>query len=217
MISVDSLRKTYGEHLAVDGISFQAAKGEIFGLLGPNGAGKTTTISIISGLLEATSGSVLVDGRPMSPTASGVKKMMGVVPQDIALYEDLTARENLAFWGGLYDLGGAHWGGYAEYIRVPVGWVVPLPAGLSLQESMILGTAGFTAAQSVQALIHHGVEPTSGPVVVTGAPATRRSGPAWSSRDRFPKPRAKILRSSFFRVPVARTFMWRWRTPDSSR
>ena len=68
-----------------------------------------------------------------------------------------------------YDLGGAHWGGYAEYIRVPVGWLVPLPAGLSLEESMILGTAGFTAAQSVQALIHHAVGPQSGPVVVTGA------------------------------------------------
>ena len=68
-----------------------------------------------------------------------------------------------------YDLGGAHWGGYAEYIRVPVGWLVPLPAGLSLEESMILGTAGFTAAQSVQALIHHAVGPQSGPVVITGA------------------------------------------------
>jgi putative YhdH/YhfP family quinone oxidoreductase len=68
-----------------------------------------------------------------------------------------------------YDLGAAHWGGYAEYIRVPAGWVVPLPAGLTLEESMILGTAGFTAAQSVQALILHAVEPSSGPVVVTGA------------------------------------------------
>ncbi|MCZ6649729.1 MAG: ABC transporter ATP-binding protein [Acidobacteria bacterium] len=107
MIRVDDLKKTYGQHVAVDGISFQAAKGEIFGLLGPNGAGKTTTISIISGLLEATSGTVTVDGRTMSPTASSVKKVMGVVPQETALYEELTARENLRFWGGLYDMSGS--------------------------------------------------------------------------------------------------------------
>ena len=120
MIRVDNLRKTYGEHLAVDDITFQASEGEIFGLLGPNGAGKTTTISIIAGLLEATAGSVMVDGRPMSPTASGVKKVMGVVPQDIALYEDLSARENLAFWGGLYDLRGAH---LKERVDVVLEWI----------------------------------------------------------------------------------------------
>ncbi|MCZ6745841.1 MAG: ATP-binding cassette domain-containing protein, partial [Acidobacteria bacterium] len=91
MIRVDDLKKTYGQHVAVDGISFQAAKGEIFGLLGPNGAGKTTTISIISGLLEATSGTVTVDGRTMSPPARSVTKEMGVVPQETALYEELTA------------------------------------------------------------------------------------------------------------------------------
>ena len=107
MIRVDDLKKTYGQHVAVDGISFQAAEGEIFGLLGPNGAGKTTTISIIAGLLEATSGTVTVDGRTMSPTASSVKKVMGVVPQETALYEELTARENLRFWGGLYDMSGS--------------------------------------------------------------------------------------------------------------
>ena len=107
LIRVDDLKKTYGQNVAVDGISFQAAKGEIFGLLGPNGAGKTTTISIISGLLEATTGTVMVDGRAMSPTASGVKKSMGVVPQEIALYEELSARENLRFWGGLYDMSGS--------------------------------------------------------------------------------------------------------------
>ncbi|TDI46610.1 MAG: ABC transporter ATP-binding protein, partial [Acidobacteria bacterium] len=69
--------------------------------------GKTTTISIISGLLEATSGTVMVNGQAMSPTASTVKKSMGVVPQETALYEELTARENLRFWGGLYDMSGA--------------------------------------------------------------------------------------------------------------
>lgn len=107
LIRVDDLKKSYGQNVAVDGISFQAGKGEIFGLLGPNGAGKTTTISIISGLLEATSGTVTVDGQVMSPTASTVKKSMGVVPQETALYEELTARENLRFWGGLYDMSGS--------------------------------------------------------------------------------------------------------------
>ena len=107
MIRVDDLRKNYGQNKAVDGISFHAGTGEIFGLLGPNGAGKTTTISIISGLLEATSGTVMVNGQAMSPTASTVKKSMGVVPQETALYEELTARENLRFWGGLYDMSGS--------------------------------------------------------------------------------------------------------------
>lgn len=68
-----------------------------------------------------------------------------------------------------YELGAGHWGGWAEYIRVPVGWVVPLPAGVTLKESMILGTAGFTAAQCVQAIQLHGIEPDAGEVVVTGA------------------------------------------------
>ena len=107
MIRVDDLKKNYGQNVAVDGISFQAAKGEIFGLLGPLGAGKTTTISIISGLLEATSGTVMVDGQAMSPTASAVKTSMGVGPPETALYEELTARENLRFWGGLYDMSGS--------------------------------------------------------------------------------------------------------------
>ena len=107
MIRVENLHKTYGQTVAVDGISFEARSGQIFGLLGPNGAGKTTTISVISGLLEPSSGSVMVNGRVMSPQAAEVKKTMGVVPQEVALYEELTARENLTFWGGLYGIRGA--------------------------------------------------------------------------------------------------------------
>jgi len=107
MIRVEELHKSYGQTMAVDGISFEARPGEIYGLLGPNGAGKTTTISIISGLLKADKGAVLVDGRPMSPGAAEVKKQMGVVPQEVALYDELTARENLSFWGGLYGLRGS--------------------------------------------------------------------------------------------------------------
>jgi ABC-2 type transport system ATP-binding protein len=121
MIRVDDLRKAYGQTLAVDGISFQARPGEIFGLLGPNGAGKTTTISIISGLLSPTSGSVLVDGRAMSPTAAEVKRVMGVVPQEIALYDELTARENLSFWGGLYGLSGSRQRSRVEEVLSLIG------------------------------------------------------------------------------------------------
>ncbi|MFQ5670636.1 MAG: ATP-binding cassette domain-containing protein [Acidobacteriota bacterium] len=107
MIRVENLRKVYGTHVAVDDVSFEARPGEIFGLLGPNGAGKTTTISVLAGLLKASGGTVLVDGRPMSPRATAVKMIMGVVPQEVALYQELTARENLSFWGGLYGLGRA--------------------------------------------------------------------------------------------------------------
>ena len=107
MIRVENLRKLYGKTVAVDDISFEARPGEIFGLLGPNGAGKTTTISVISGLLKPTSGEVQVDGKAMSPDAADVKAVMGVVPQETALYEELTARENLSFWGGLYGLSGS--------------------------------------------------------------------------------------------------------------
>ncbi|MFQ5768145.1 MAG: ATP-binding cassette domain-containing protein [Acidobacteriota bacterium] len=107
MIVVQDLRKLYDRNVAVDKISFTARPGEIFGLLGPNGAGKTTTISIISGLLLPSSGSVMVNGRPISPTAAAVKAQLGVVPQETALYQDLNARENLRFWGSLYGLGGA--------------------------------------------------------------------------------------------------------------
>ncbi len=121
MIRVEELRKSYGRTLAVDGISFQARPGEIFGLLGPNGAGKTTTISILSGLLAPTAGSVTVDGRPMSPTAAAVKRTMGIVPQEIALYDELNARENLSFWGGLYGLSGSRLRGRVDEVLALIG------------------------------------------------------------------------------------------------
>ncbi len=121
MIRVEELRKSYGRTLAVDGISFQARPGEIFGLLGPNGAGKTTTISILSGLLAPTAGSVTVDGRPMSPTAAAVKRTMGIVPQEIALYDELNARENLSFWGGLYGLSGSRLRGRVDQVLALIG------------------------------------------------------------------------------------------------
>ena len=100
------LRKRFGTRQAVDGISFEIARGETYGLLGPNGAGKTTTISMICGILSRDGGSVVVDGRPLDVGSTGAKAAIGLVPQDLAIYPDLTARENLVFFGRLYGLGG---------------------------------------------------------------------------------------------------------------
>ena len=106
-LEVKGLRKSFGELVAVDGISFAVREGEIFGFLGPNGAGKTTTISMICGLLTPTEGEILVEGRPLREDPRAVKQRLGVVPQEVALYEDLTARENLEYWGGAQGLRGA--------------------------------------------------------------------------------------------------------------
>ena len=104
MIEVEQLRKSYGELVAVDGVSFTARPGEIFGLLGPNGAGKTTTIGCISGLLEPTSGRVRVMGNDVVREGTAARQALGVVPQEIALYEELSAIENLKYWGGAQGL-----------------------------------------------------------------------------------------------------------------
>lgn len=101
MIKISNLSKSYENIKAVDDISFEVKKGEIFGFLGPNGAGKTTTISMISGLLRPDSGSILVDSLNIKTRLKDIKKIMGVVPQDMAFYEELTAKENLSFWGKL--------------------------------------------------------------------------------------------------------------------
>ncbi len=106
-IEVIDLRKSFGENHAVQGVSFEVSQGEIFSLLGPNGAGKTTTISILSCLLRPDDGDARIMGHSIRSEQSGVKSALGVVPQDIALYEDLTARENLTFWGKMYNLRGS--------------------------------------------------------------------------------------------------------------
>jgi ABC-2 type transport system ATP-binding protein len=106
MILVEGLSKRYGDLQAVDRVSFELRQGEIYGLLGPNGAGKTTTLSMVSGLLRPDEGRVLYDGVDLAADPIGVKQNLGVVPQEVALYEELTGRENLRFWGGLYGLTG---------------------------------------------------------------------------------------------------------------
>ena len=106
ILEVQNLVKKFGDFTAVDGVSFDIQEGEVFSLLGPNGAGKTTTISMLSCLLEPTSGDAIVGGHSISREALEVKRIIGVVPQEIALYEELSARENLTFWGQMYGLGG---------------------------------------------------------------------------------------------------------------
>ena len=88
--------KSFAANRAVDSVSFEVRPGEIYGLLGPNGAGKTTTISMISGLLKPDAGEVIVDGTPFWSNPQKAKRIMGVVPQELAIYEELTGRENLS-------------------------------------------------------------------------------------------------------------------------
>ena len=106
VLSCRDLRKRFGDRLAVDGVSFEIAPGETYGLLGPNGAGKTTTVSMICGLLERDGGDVHVAGQQVTPTATKAKAAIGYVPQDLALYPDLSGKENLRFFGQLYGLKG---------------------------------------------------------------------------------------------------------------
>jgi len=107
VLRAHDLRKRYGSIEAVRGVSFQIAEGETYGLLGPNGAGKTTTISMVCGLLARDAGEVTLDGTPIDVGAVAAKAGIGYVPQDLAIYPDLTGRENLEFFGRLYGLQGA--------------------------------------------------------------------------------------------------------------
>ncbi|MBT8102607.1 MAG: ATP-binding cassette domain-containing protein [Gammaproteobacteria bacterium] len=107
MLSVEKLIKQYGDFTAVDDVTFSATEGSVFGLLGPNGAGKSTTINCISGLLSPTSGRISVAGADIVKNGKKAKRSLGVVPQELALYEDLPAIENLKYWGKAYGLRGA--------------------------------------------------------------------------------------------------------------
>jgi len=107
LIDVQRLRKQYGDLVAVDDVSFTAQPGEIFGLLGPNGAGKSTTIGCISGLLRPGAGRIRILGHDVVSDGPESRRQLGVVPQEIALYEDLSPRENLLYWGAAYGLRGS--------------------------------------------------------------------------------------------------------------
>lgn len=104
MVSFENLQKSYGGVQAVNGLTFQIFRGEFFGLLGPNGAGKTTTIGMLCGLLEPSSGKVIIDGHDLLPSPRLIKARLGLVPQDFAFYPTLSARDNLRFFGRLYGL-----------------------------------------------------------------------------------------------------------------
>jgi ABC-2 type transport system ATP-binding protein len=106
MIQVENLTKKFGDLKAVDDVSFRVEAGEIYGLLGPNGAGKTTTLSMMTGLLAPDSGRASFGSMDIAADPIGFRSQLGVVPQEVALYEELTAEENLRFWGGLYGLAG---------------------------------------------------------------------------------------------------------------
>jgi ABC-2 type transport system ATP-binding protein len=104
MLEITDVRKQYGHTHALNGVSLTVAAGECFGLLGPNGAGKTTLLSIVGGLLDATGGSVKVDGHPFNRDARAQRHLLGIGTQDLAIYPELTARENIEFFGKLYHL-----------------------------------------------------------------------------------------------------------------
>ncbi|MEH7246200.1 ABC transporter ATP-binding protein [Neobacillus niacini] len=106
MLSVQELKKSFGKFDAVKGVSFSIEKGESFSLLGPNGAGKSTIINMITGLFPPSSGEIQINGIDVIKNAKQAQKIIGVVPQEIALYETLSAKENLKFWGRMYDLSG---------------------------------------------------------------------------------------------------------------
>ncbi|HVU69273.1 MAG TPA: ATP-binding cassette domain-containing protein [Ktedonobacteraceae bacterium] len=103
-VQVMDLVKTFGKHEAVKGVTFTIGKGEIFGLLGPNGAGKSTTINMMCGYLEAKAGDTLINGLSVKKEPLKVKRLLGVVPQEIALYTDLNSLENLEFFGQIYNM-----------------------------------------------------------------------------------------------------------------
>jgi ABC-2 type transport system ATP-binding protein len=103
-LRASKLRKVYGDHIAVDDLDLSVEQGEIFGLLGPNGAGKSTTIQMICGVVTPTAGEVSVGGLSLSKDAPALKATIGYVPQDLALYEQMSARENLRFFAAPYDI-----------------------------------------------------------------------------------------------------------------
>jgi ABC-2 type transport system ATP-binding protein len=105
-IQVQDLQRSFGDLQAVKGVQFEARTGEVLSLLGPNGAGKSTTISMLSGLLAPDAGDACIMGHSIRREAEAAKAALGVVPQEIALYPDLSARENLVFWGKMYGLRG---------------------------------------------------------------------------------------------------------------
>src|SRR5262245_8884733 len=121
LLEVSHLRKSYGGTVAVDDLSFHVEAGEIFGLLGPNGAGKSTTMTILAGHRQADGGTVTIAGEPAGHNNPAVQKLLGVVPQNLAIYDDLTGRENIRFFGELYAVRGAELEQRTERVLAQIG------------------------------------------------------------------------------------------------
>ena len=183
-IQVENLYKHFGEIKAVDGVSFDVERGEIFSLLGPNGAGKSTTISMLSCLLRPSDGEARVMGHSITDDPQGVKASIGIVPQEIALYEDLTARENLNFWGKMYGLRG-------DELRSRVDEVVEM-IGLADRQKDRVGKFSGGMKRRVNigiALLHRpdviimdeptvGIDPQSRRYILDGVKAQNEAGAA---------------------------------------
>src|SRR5919204_3355751 len=120
MLTIRNLRKTFGSLVAVDDVTFAIERGQLLGLLGPNGAGKTTTVSMIAGLISPDRGDVLIGGHRLTGDTHPAKRQIGLVPQDLALYDELSARDNLRFFGALYGLRG---GALEEAMRAALEFV----------------------------------------------------------------------------------------------
>jgi ABC-2 type transport system ATP-binding protein len=121
LLEVNDVSKRYGTMQALDRVRFQVLEGEVFGLLGPNGAGKTTLMSILSCLMAPSEGEVFLQGQPIGPGNREVRRLIGLVPQELAIYHDLTARENLIFFGELYGVPKGELGPRVEEILRAIG------------------------------------------------------------------------------------------------
>ncbi len=121
VLNVVNLEKRYGQTTALAGVSFQAQAGELFGLLGPNGAGKTTLLSIVSCLIEPTAGEAWILGKKVTTSDRELRRLIGIVPQELALYNELNARENLNFFGSLYGISGERLRSRVDEVLAAVG------------------------------------------------------------------------------------------------
>ena len=193
------LRKRFGEVEAVRGVSFRIAEGETYGLLGPNGAGKTTTISMVCGLLEPDAGEVLVAGRPLTTRSVAAKAAIGYVPQELAIYPDLSARENLRFFARLYGLASAE-------ARSPRrrGAARDRPRGSGERADQELLRRDAAAAE-------HRHRPAAPPAAADPRRADGRRRPAEPQRD--PRERRAARRARAWRCSTRRTT---WRRPSGS-
>jgi ABC-2 type transport system ATP-binding protein len=115
-LEVENLRKRYGDVTVVDDLTFHVEAGEIFGLIGPNGAGKSTSMMMIIGLLKSDGGTISFDGQPYNPRNADMRSRLGIVPQELAIYPELTAKQNLRFFGGLYGLTGQRLRDRVDYV-----------------------------------------------------------------------------------------------------